>query len=219
MGLNMKQLEKLTKYEIKNKKLFKQALTHRSFIKGKVNNERLEFLGDALLSFFIADLLFKTYPQAEEGELTKKRSQWVRGASLSKIALELKLDSYLKVGEKNLKNNPRILAGGLEAYIGAVYLDSGTIAVKKLIKHLFEKKIKQNPIDTNYKSLLQEWCQKKHKQVPSYRIKKEKGEEHNKTFYAEVFIKDKLCGEGFSGQKKQAEQSAAQEALQKLKLL
>ena len=215
----MKQLEKLTKYKIKDQKLFKQAFTHKSFLKSKINNERLEFLGDALLSFFVADLLFKVYPLAEEGELTKKRSQWVSGASLSKIALELELDSCLRVGEENFKSNPRILAGALEAYIGSVYLESGVTAVKKLIKHLFEERVKQSPIDTNYKSLLQEWCQKKHKQVPSYRIKKEKGEEHNKIFYAEVFVRNKLYGEGFSRQKKQAEQSAAQKALKRLNLL
>ena len=215
----MEHLEKLTKYKIKSQVLFVQAFTHRSFIHSEINNERLEFLGDALLNFFIADLLFKLYPQAEEGELTKKRSQWVSGASLEKIALELKLDNYLKTGEEKFKRNSRILAGCLEAYIGAVYLDGGLIAVKKLIKLLFEKKIKQNPIDTNYKSLLQEWCQKKYKQVPSYRIKKEKGEEHNKIFYAEVFIQDKVCGAGSDKQKKLAEQSAAKQALQKLKII
>ena len=215
----MKHLEKLTQYKIKNQSLFKQAFTHRSFIKSKINNERLEFLGDALLSFFIADLLFKNYPQAEEGELTKKRSQLVSGASLAKIALEFKLDHYLKTGEESFKSNPRILAGVLEAYIGAVYLDGGFMAVKKLIKSLFEKKIKQNRADTNYKSLLQEWCQKKYKQVPSYCIKKEKGAEHNKIFYAEVLIKNKVCGEGSDRQKKPAEQSAAKQALKKLKII
>ena len=99
----MEQLEKLTKYKIKNQSLFKQAFTHRSFIQSKINNERLEFLGDALLSFFIADLLFKTYPQAEEGELTKKRSQWVSGACLSKIAFDLKLNHYIQTGRTQIK--------------------------------------------------------------------------------------------------------------------
>ena len=216
---NLKQLETLTKYKIKDQKLFKQAFTHKSFMDSKDNNERLEFLGDAILNFFVAELLFKNYSQASEGELTKKRSQRVSGASLAKLALDLKLNNYLKVGEKNLKNNSRILAGALEAYIGAVYLDSGAMAVKKLVKHLFEEKIKQNPIDTNYKSLLQEWCQKRYKQVPAYKVKEEKGVEHSKTFYIEVFMQNKLYGEGFNGQKKQAEQSAAKQALQKLKII
>ena len=215
----MKNLEKLTKYKIKDQNLFKQAFTHKSFIKSKINNERLEFLGDALLNFFTADLLFKNHSQAAEGELTKKRSQWVSGASLAKTALDLNLDRYIRVGEKSLKKNSRILAGALEAYIGAVYLDSGLIAVKKMIKYLFEEKIKQEPIDTNYKSLLQEWCQKTYKQIPAYQIKQEKGEEHNKIFYAEVFIKSKLYGEGGSKQKKHAEQSAAKQALKKLKMI
>lgn len=215
----MKQLEKFTNYKIKNQALFKQAFTHRSFIQSDINNERLEFLGDAILSFFITDLLFKIYPQAEEGELTKKRSQWVSGVSLAKIAVELQIDSCLNAGEENLKQNPRILAGALEAYIGAVYLESGVIAVKKLIKLLFEKRIKDSPIDTNYKSLLQEWCQKKYKQVPLYCIKQEKGEEHNKIFHVEVVIQNKTYGEGVEKQKKQAEQSAALQALQKLKLI
>ena len=215
----MKHLEKLTKYKIQDQKLFKQAFTHRSFSKSKINNERLEFLGDALLNFFVADLLFKNYSQATEGELTKKRSQWVSGASLTKIALDLKLEDCIQAGESSLKKNARILAGVLEAYVGAVYLDSGVIAVKKLIKHLFEEKIKQNLVDTNYKSLLQEWCQKKHKQVPVYQIKKEKGEEHNKIFYAEVFVHSQLYGGGYSSQKKNAEQVAAKQALQKLKII
>ncbi|MCZ0932244.1 MAG: ribonuclease III [Oligoflexia bacterium] len=215
----MKPLEKLTKYKIKDQKLFKQAFTHKSFTKSKNNNERLEFLGDALLDFFVADLLFKNYLQDEEGELTKKRSQWVSGASLAKIARDLKLNNYLQVGEERFKNNSRILAGALEAYIGAVYLDSGMTAVKKLVKHLFEEKIKQSPIDTNYKSLLQEWCQKKYKQVPIYKIKEEKGVEHNKVFSIEVFIQNKSCGEGDSHQKKQAEQVAAKQALKKLKII
>ena len=215
----MESLKKLTKYKIKDQKLFEQAFTHRSFISSNTNNERLEFLGDALLNFFVADLLFKNDPQAEEGELTKKRSQWVSGASLAKTALEIKLDQYLKVGEEKFKENPRILAGALEAYIGAVYLDSGLKAVEKLVKHLFEEKIKQEPIDSNYKSLLQEWCQKKHKQTPVYKVKEERGLDHDKTFCIELFIKDKSYGEAFSRQKKHAEQLAAKQALQSLNLI
>ena len=216
----MKQLENLTNYKIKNESFFKEAFTHKSYVKSKINNERLEFLGDALLNFFIADLIFNKNLQDEEGDLTKKRSQWVSGSTLAKIAIELQLDSYLKLGENKLKKNPRILAGVLEAYIGAVYLDSDLTTVKKLIKHLFEKKIEeQQPIDNNYKSLLQEWFQKKHNQVPVYKIKAEKGEEHNKTFYVQVFIQNKLYGEGSDKQKKQAEQLAAKQALENLQII
>ena len=195
--------------------LLQQALTHRSA--GKRNNERLEFLGDAVLNLVIADLLMKKHPQADEGDLTKKRSQLVSGQSLAKLAIELGLPDDLRIGAKSYKNNQRILAGAFEAYIGAIYLENKFPSIKKKVEALFKNIIDQDLPELNYKSLLQEWCQKKYKEVPLYKLKKEEGLDHKKTFFVDVFIKEECCGTGSSQQKKQAEQKAAHQALNKLK--
>lgn len=210
---------KLVKYKIKDQDLLRQVLTHKSWTKSGTNNERLEFLGDAVLSLIIADLLMKKYPGVDEGELTKKRSRLVSGHSLAKLAIKLGFPDDLKTGVKSYKNNYRILAGALEAYIGAIYLENKFSLVKKRIEILFRDIIDQDLPELNYKSLLQEWCQKKYKELPVYKLKKEEGLEHKKTFFVEVFIKGADYGTGSSHQKKQAEQKAAQQALKKLKIL
>ena len=211
-------MKNLKKYDIKDQNLIQQALTHKSWTKSKDNNERLEFLGDAVLNLVIADLLMKRHPQADEGELTKKRSQLVSGQSLAKLAIKLGLPDDLRIGVKSYKSNHRILAGALEAYIGAIYLENAFPSVKKKIEAFFKNILDQDLPELNYKSLLQEWCQKKYKEVPLYKLKKEEGLDHKKTFFVDVFIKDKCCGTGSSLQKKQAEQEAAHQALNKLKI-
>ena len=208
----------LKKYKIKDQNLLQQALTHKSWTESKDNNERLEFLGDAVLNLVIADLLMKKHPQIDEGELTKKRSQLVSGQSLAKLAIELGLPDDLRIEVKSYKNNHRILAGALEAYIGAIYLENRFPSVKKKIEALFKNIIDQDLPELNYKSLLQEWCQKKYKEVPLYKLKKTEGLDHQKTFFVHVFIKGECCGMGSSQQKKQAEQEAAHQALNKLKI-
>ena len=213
----LKQLEQLTKYKIKNEPLFDQVFTHRSY--SKINNEKLEFLGDAILNFLVSDLLFEIHSHLNEGELSKKKSQWVSGLNLAEIAKSLNFPDYMKTLNPSYKSNPRILAGALEAYLGAVYLDGGLSSVKKLVRRLFENKIKQDDMqDRNYKSLLQEWCQKKYKELPVYKTQKEEGEDHQKTFHIKVFLKEKLLGLGQGFTKKTAEQQAAQKALQKLSI-
>ncbi len=211
-------MKTLTNYNIRDKNLLRQALTHKSWTKSKDNNETLEFLGDAVLNLVIADLLMKKYPQANEGDLTKKRSQLVSGQSLAKLAMELGLPDHLRTGAKSYKNNHRILAGALEACIGAFYLENKFPLVKKKIESLFKDVINQDLPELNYKSLLQEWCQKKYKEVPLYKLQKTKGLDHQKTFFVDVFIKNKCYGTSSSRQKKQAEQSAAYQALKKLKI-
>ena len=206
------------KYEIKDSKLLLRVLTHRSYTKSKENNEKLEFLGDAVLGLIVADMLIKKYPLAEEGELTKKRSQLVSGQNLAKIAIQLGFPDHLKTGLKSYKNNPRILSGAFEAYIGAIYLENDFLSAKQMIESFFVETIDQELPDLNYKSVLQEWCQKKYKETPSYKLKKEEGLDHQKSFFVDVFIKDKCYGRGSSYQKKEAEQKAAQKALKKLKI-
>ena len=158
------------------------------------------------------------HPEADEGELTKKRSRLVSGQSLAKLAIELGFPDDLRTGVKSYKNNYRILAGALEAYIGAIYLENKFSLVKKRVEILFRDIIDQDLPELNYKSLLQEWCQKKYKELPVYKLKKEEGLEHKKTFFVEVFIKGAGYGTGSSHQKKQAEQKAAEQALKKLKI-
>ena len=212
-------LEKLTKYKIKEPELFEQAFTHRSYPKSQKNNEKLEFLGDSVLNFLVSDLLFNIHPHLNEGELSKKRSHWVSGSRLAEIAKSLKLSQYIKSSSPNFNHQARILAGALEAYLGAVYLEGGILLAKKLVKHLFEKKIQEDNIeDRNYKSLLQEYYQKNHKQLPQYKVQKEEGKEHNKLFFVEVFFKDKVLGLGQGSNKKNAEQEAAKKALQKISI-
>ena len=213
----MEKLEKLTNYKITDQKLLKQALTHKSHDK-KVHNERLEFLGDAVLNLLIADFLMERYPQASEGDLTKWRSHLVSGSNLAKIAIEFDFPKCLKTEAESHKSNHRILAGALEAYIGAVYLDGGFLSAKQWIQKLFQNRLDQNLHESNHKSILQEWCQKKYKEPPLYKVEKEEGLEHKKTFFVNVFIKDKCYGIGSSHQKKQAEQKAAEQALKKLKI-
>ena len=209
-------MSKLKSYKIKDAKLLDTIFTHRSI--AKQNNERLEFLGDAVLNLVIADLLVKQNPQDTEGDLTKKRSYLVSGLTLAKIAIDLNLPTQLKVREEAYKKNHRILAGLFEAYIGAIYLEAGFLDCKKMIQGFFKNLLTKDILDYDYKSILQEWCQKKYKEVPDYKIKKEEGQEHEKTFFIDVFIKNKICGSAFSRQKKQAERLAAKKAIQKLKI-
>ncbi len=214
----MKKLQKLT--QIKDIKLLEQALTHKSWTKSGANNERLEFLGDAVLNLLIADLLMDKHPQLNEGDLTKRRSLLVSGQNLAKMAIELGFPEGLRAGAGAPlhKKNPRILAGALEAYIGAVYLEGGFAAVKELVKHLFQKMMDQDIPDLNYKSVLQEWCQKKYKEPPVYRLSKAEGREHKKVFFVHVFIQNERYGEGSSYQKRRAEQEAAKQAIKKLSI-
>jgi len=214
----MKKLQKLASYSIKDPSLFEQVFTHKSWTKSQMNNERMEFLGDAVLNLLVADLLMEKYPQSDEGDLTKRRSQLVSGQALAKTALELDFPGLLKIGVNSDRENPRILAGALEAYIGAVYLEGGLLSAKGLIKHLFQQMIDQPVPEINYKSVLQEWCQKKYKKPPLYRLIRETGQEHKKTFLVHVFIQNEYYGEGSSHQKKQAEQKAAKEALKRLNI-
>ena len=196
--------------------LFQKAFTHRGFLKSKTDNEKLEFLGDALLNFLLAEQLFKKHPNWSEGGLTKKRSQLLSGSTLAKIARDLDFSKYLRVQEEKNSSNPRLLAGALEAYTAAVYLKGGMNVVRRWVQPLFKEHLEE--LDSNYKSYLQEWCQKKHQELPHYVIKKEEGLDHNKLFYIEVFIKDKPLGLGVGASKRKAQQSAAQQAVEKLKI-
>lgn len=210
-----------------NQKLLEHAFIHRSYLnEAKTpmeSNERLEFLGDSILSFIISDHLFKAYPEFDEGILTNLRSLVVNTKSLAKASEELKFGEYLKLSrgeeESNGRNNESILANTFEAVIGALFLDQGIDAVKVFldqtivpkIEKFVEKKVFKDP-----KSLLQEHIQAKKQNSPVYKVLQEDGPAHAKTFTIGVFIEEEQVGVGTGKSKQEAEEQAAEQALEKI---
>ena len=214
----------------KNKSLLRRAFIHSSYMnehpKETENNERLEFLGDALLSFLVGSLLYENYPQMDEGKLTKLRSALVDEQQLAKFAKKLNLGQQMLLG-KGAKlgggcNNLNLLSSTFEAVIGAYYLDSGFEEVRKFLKPIFleaAKHIVDFQSNKNHKSMLQEWFLSKSTELPEYEIVSESGVDHDKEFTAKVCVKDKEYGRGKGHSKKEAEKRAAENALKKLGLL
>lgn len=211
--------------KLKNSKLFEEAFTHRSYLneakQKATSNERLEFLGDSILSFVISNYLFAKYPEFDEGTLTNLRSLMVNTKSLAEIAEELHIGSLLKLskGEEESKGreNATLLENSFEAYIGALFLDQGIPSVIKFldstlfpkIQTLVSKKAFKDP-----KSLLQEMVQAKKQSSPIYKVLSETGPAHAKTFKVAVFVQGKLLGEGSGKSKQIAQVSAAKAALE-----
>ena len=220
---HIEQLEKILKYHFNDKSLLELALTHRSF-QGK-NNERLEFLGDSILNFIIAESLFKEFNLLPEGDLSRLRSQLVKSATLSEIGIDLNLGDYLILGEGELKSSgwrrPSILADSVEAIIGAVFIDGGISSAKKLITGWYQERldaINPNDIQKDSKSVLQELLQAKKIPLPEYNVVSVEGEAHNQHFKVSCSIpKLGLSIEGEGASRKVAEQSAAEESIKKLK--
>ena len=220
---NIEQIEKILNYHFNDNSLLELALTHRSF-QGK-NNERLEFLGDSILNFIIAELLFKKFNLLPEGDLSRLRSQLVKSETLSEIGILLQLGDYLILGEGELKSSgwrrPSILADSVEAIIGAVFIDGGISAASNLILSWFKDKIdliNPNNIQKDSKSVLQELLQGKKIPLPDYNIVSIEGEAHCQHFRVSCSIpKLGLSIEGEGSSRKIAEQSAAEEILKKLK--
>jgi len=219
---NIEQIEKILNYQFKDNSLLELALTHRSF-QGK-NNERLEFLGDSILNFIIAELLFKKFNLLPEGDLSRLRSQLVKSETLSEIGIILKLGDYLILGEGELKSSgwrrPSILADSVEAIIGAVFIDGGVSAASDLVLDWFKSRIDLiNPdnIEKDSKSVLQEFLQAKKISLPDYNIVSIEGEAHCQHFRVSCSIpKLGLSIEGEGSSRKIAEQAAAEEILKKL---
>lgn len=206
--------------------LLSQAFVHRSHLNESKehtqSNERLEFLGDAVLSFVTSEYLYATYPQFPEGTLTNIRSTLVKTKSLALVAADLKLGELLMLsrGEESSggRVNESLLADCFEALLGAIFLDQGIDAAKKfLTTHLLYKSatILETKSYIDFKSLLQELTQEKTKVSPTYRVTKSEGPDHNKTFWVEVLSGEVLLGTGMGKSKQEAEQMAAQEALEK----
>ena len=211
--------------KLKNKKLWQEAFTHRSYLneaKLKVaSNERLEFLGDSILSFVISKYLYTKYPDFDEGDLTNLRSLMVNTKSLSEIARELNMGEYLKLskGEEASKGreNAALLENSFEAYVGALFLDQGMISVTEFLDNTLFPKI-QELVDRKAfkdpKSLLQEKVQSIKQNTPLYKVLEETGPAHAKIFKVGVFVNGKKLGEGTGKSKQIAEESAAKIALE-----
>ncbi len=212
-------LEKTLHYRFHNAGLFVQALTHRSAT--GPNNERLEFLGDAVLDFVISDALFDLRPEADEGDLSKLRASLVKDASLAKLAVELGLGEYLILGSGERKTGGHrresILADALEAIFGAVYLDSGYNAAKELIDRVFEQRLELLPDADDLrdsKTRLQEWLQARKLSLPNYDLVSVSGKDHRQKFVVScTVIELSQTTEGKSTSRRKAEQHAASDML------
>lgn len=209
-------LTKRIGHEFQQPALLELALTHRSY-SGKNNNERLEFLGDSLLNFIIGEALFQRFPNAREGQLSRLRASLVKGTTLTKIAQSLELGPFLLLGPGELKSGgsrrDSILADGVEAVIGAIYLDGGLDACKERVLAWFGPRLENLTLDDTVKdnkTRLQEWLQAQKLPLPTYTILNVDGASHSQHFVVECVVPDAQMtfqGEGHS--RRQAEQMAA----------
>jgi len=220
----MQPLESRIEYKFRNSFLLAEALTHPSLAyesqRPHFDNQRLEFLGDAVLQLIVTEVLYKLFPDAPEGNLTKLRSRVVSRRALARFAMMIHLGDYVLLGKGEEATGGRrrlsTLADAFESLIGAIYLDSGQEAAKALIMKLFESEIDgmvTSPDERNPKGELQECLQAIHPIAPIYRIVSESGPDHRRVFQAEVVWQDKLLASGKGKSKKEAEARAAAEAL------
>lgn len=220
-------LSSLLHIDIINKAFYVKALTHKSYLELNANflksNERLEFLGDSILGFIVAEILFEEFPDKDEGFLTKYRAGIVDKPALAKAAEEMGLIDFILFDRRFVKGSVEgiktISADCLEALIGAIYLDGGLKKVKSFITRWIIKpsfQTKEFQVDRNYKGKLLEFSHANHFPTPVYRVADESGPDHDKQFVIEVIINNHIMGKGKGRNKKSAEQEAAKSALLKL---
>ena len=224
--IDFSKFEKKTGISLKDKDLLKQAFTHRSYVNENkadslVHNERMEFLGDAVLELVVTEYLYSKYPNATEGDLTSYRSALVNANTLSKVARDLDINEYLLLSKGEAKDEGRarlyILANTIEAIIGAIFLDQGYEVAKDFIAkntfYLIEKIIEEKTwLDS--KSHFQEMAQEHTGITPSYKTLKEEGPDHDKQFTIGVYLEKELVVSGEGSSKQEAEQDAARKALE-----
>jgi len=210
-----------------NPSLLEQALIHSSYLNEypdtvTASNERLEFLGDAVLGFIVAEKLYQDYPGLAEGEMTRIRSVLVRRETLAQIASDLKLGDYLYLGKGEEvgggRQKPANLAGAMEAVIAAIYLDRGLLVARELVLTWLAGELQEvvgQRKGVDYKSQLQEVIQSEYRSSPSYRTVQATGPDHDKLFTVEVIIGDRVLGRGAGKSKKLAETEAARDALKR----
>ncbi len=212
----------LTGYQFGSPALLETALTHRSA--GQRHNERLEFLGDAILSYVITDELYRRFPAASEGQLSRLRAGLVKGDTLAAIARDMALGDYLKLGSGELKSGgfrrSSILADAFEAVIGAIYLDGGIEAARQFIYRHFEQRLAECDPDSTLKdpkTRLQEFLQARGRALPEYRVDSVVGEPHKQTFTVTCTVEGMASATvGVASSRRKAEQEAARHALEQL---
>ena len=220
----MKDLEDNLKYSFKNKELLLNALTHSSYANearnGITSNERLEFLGDSVLSIVVADYLYKEFSSLPEGELTKLRASLVCEKSLCEFSRELEIGKFLRLGKGEDKGGGRernsILADAFEAVLAAMYLDGGMDVARKHVMRFILKELKHtdDEVFKDYKTALQEIIQRNPEESVTYYLTGESGPDHDKVFDVEVRLNSNVIGRGKGKSKKRAEQMAAKQALE-----
>ncbi|MEG4405590.1 ribonuclease III [Microcoleus sp. MON2_D5] len=222
---------KITLPDFKNEKLLRQALTHRSYVNEnptfrEEDNERLEFLGDALLTFLSGEYLYQRHPEMGEDQLTRRRSALVDEKQLARFATEIGLDLKMRLGKGAYREggitNPNLLSSTFEAFIGAYYLDTQDMdKVRNFVQQMFDS-VPENVVETrstvDSKNRFQEWVQANGDTTPpKYVTVQAGGTPHKPEFLAKVYVAEKLYGEGKGKSKKDAEKNAAEDALAKLK--
>jgi ribonuclease III len=218
-------------YQFKNPALLVEALTHKSHVnerksQDRRHNERLEFLGDAVLSLIISDHLATSFPRLSEGALSKLKAKLVSEQSLAAAAKRLRLGARLQIGRGEEVSKGRekssLLADALEALIAAIYVDGGLEASRQFTLDVLREELQEaecqqaTPGDDDYKTRFQEWCQRHYDVLPRYVTVRETGPDHQKVFEVEVQVGGKTQGAGQGHSKKEAEQLAAQQALKQL---
>lgn len=224
----LKELEKILDYRFKNKNLLQEAFTHKSYLneskrqEGK-DNERLEFLGDAVLDLVISEQLMIQNPLFPEGDLSKMKSKMVSERALERVSRRMNLGKFLFLGKGEELTGGRekasLLADSLEAIIAAIYIDGGFASAKRFTMLAFSpefESLDQSKELQDFKTELQEYCQREFDTLPKYNVLKEIGPDHKKIFEVEISIKGKLLGSGKGRSKKEAEQQSARKALEKL---
>ncbi|AOZ94189.1 ribonuclease III [Paenibacillus crassostreae] len=228
MSEDLRQLQQQLHIQFHNKLLLKQAFTHASYVNEHRfsqhhDNERLEFLGDAVLELTVSEYLYNLFPTRPEGELTKLRAAIVCEPSLVKFAVALNFGQYVLLGKGEEltggRSRPALLADVFEAFIGALYLDQGLEAARSFLDRFVFPKVAENSKlhMSDYKTELQELTQHHNMEMLEYRIVEERGPAHEREFVSEVFMGNECIGRGSGRSKKEAEQQAASVALNQLK--
>lgn len=222
-------VEQLFGTKVTDLALYEQALTHRSLQRGIADvrlesNERLEFLGDAVLGMIVAEVLYRRFPEKNEGYLTRLRAKLVSGKALARAARGVGLGPHLRMSDNMAaaggRDNPALLADAFEALVAALYLDQGLEPARDFVHHALLAPLDLAKLarrQENYKSLLLEYMQARGRPQPTYRTIKVEGPSHDRTFTAEVLLDGEPHGSGTAGSKKGAEQRAARQALRQLR--
>ncbi|MEA3553714.1 MAG: ribonuclease III [Campylobacterota bacterium] len=216
------ELEKCLGYQFENKDLIIEALTHKSY-KKVFNNERLEFLGDAVLNLIVGEFLFKKFPTSAEGELSKIRASLVNESGFTKLALAINLGDYIYLSDAEERNQGRkkasILSDAFEAIMGAIYIESGIEKLKPMILKLLEENYEEINLDelfSDYKTALQEVTQARFGAIPVYKLESAVGPDHDKVFELSLWINDKHYATATGKSKKLAQQASAKIVLKQL---